>query len=250
MMNEVVPKYRIVTLTIEGFTPHTLPMAKLAEYLSDFAKLLGHREVVHFLRVGKGSAALVSEIDERELPTIAARIHLVKTGDAPPEAQQAARDLNLKLCQDETTAVLRAGRIKLLKFPATIHEAQAQFGPVIQHGSIDGILIKIGGRDETVPVHIDDGTDIHICNATRKMAKKLAPCFDTPICVFGTGRWIRDNNGKWIAERLNIAGFEPLDDAALPMVIERLRAIPGNEWDGLDDPLAELRRIRKDGKVQ
>ena len=37
------------------------------------------------------------------------------------------------------------------------------------------MLIKIGGRDETVPVHIEDGTRSYRLNASREMARKLAP---------------------------------------------------------------------------
>jgi hypothetical protein len=36
---------------IDAFTPDTLPMARLAEYLSALAKLLGHQEHTHFVRV-------------------------------------------------------------------------------------------------------------------------------------------------------------------------------------------------------
>ena len=56
----VSKKYAEFKLSITGkingqdITPLTLPMARLAEYLTDFATLLGNKEYVHFTNVRRG----------------------------------------------------------------------------------------------------------------------------------------------------------------------------------------------------
>ena len=72
---------------IEGFTPETLPMSRLALYLSDLADLLGHEDKVHFVRVAKGSADLVHAVDEELQVEVIERVRLVKQGLGPDDAE-------------------------------------------------------------------------------------------------------------------------------------------------------------------
>ena len=48
--------YKKLTLRIDGFTPYTLPMGRLAEYLKDLAAIFGTQTDAHFIEVGDGSA--------------------------------------------------------------------------------------------------------------------------------------------------------------------------------------------------
>jgi hypothetical protein len=63
--------------------------------------------------------------------------------------------------------------------------------------------------------------------------------------VHGTGRWERDAEGAWNLKRFNIADFEVLEDAPLSAVVERLRQVPGSGWKEIEDPYAELQRLRQ-----
>ena len=111
----------------------------------------------------------------------------------------------------------------------------------------DGILIRIGGRDETVPAHLRDGDTIHLCNATREMARRLARhLYGPPLRVHGNGRWERDADGCWVMKRFNITSFDILDDAPLAEVVRRLRDVEGSGWKEIEDPTAELRHLRAD----
>jgi hypothetical protein len=52
-------------------------------------------------------------------------------------------------------------------------------------------------------------------------------------------------NGEWVMKRFHIQSYEPMPPAEpFSETIEKLRAIPGNEWNELDDPLEELRKLR------
>jgi len=244
-------KYKKIKLKIEGFTPHTLSMARLAEYIKALAALLGTENDVHFERVAKGSAALVSLVNEPEYPTVRDRIAAAEAGTAPVEAIRAYRDLRALLRQDRVPAkFLDDSGKKIITFAKPDVE-EPLFGPVTQEGTLEGVLIKIGGRDETVPVHLQDEKRFYKCNTTRQIARQLAPyLFAGPIRVFGKGRWIRDECSEWHLEFFQIATFEPLDDKPLPNLIENLRDVPDSGWDKMHDPLGELSRIRKGNKIQ
>jgi len=53
-----------------------------------------------------------------------------------------------------------------------------------------------------------------------------------------------DGDGSWNLKRFNIAEFEVLDNAPLREVVAHLRQVPGNGWQEIEDPYAEVRRLR------
>ena len=133
----------------------------------------------------------------------------------------------------------------MIRFPGCEAPAPSTFGAFNQSGVLDGVLIRIGGRDDTVPAHLRDGDTIHLCNATREMARRLAVhLYGPPLRVNGNGRWERDAYGRWVMKRFNITSFEELDDAPLGEVAQRLRAVEGSGWKEIEDPTAELRHLR------
>jgi hypothetical protein len=228
---------------IEGFTPETLPMSRLAVYLTDLAALIGHETKVHFLKVAKGSADLVHVVEEEQQAEVIYRLHMVKQGLGPVDAQVAFRNLNNKLSEDGKTAKMTRGRGKLLAFPG-VQALPPTYGPVYMQGHLDGKLIRVGGKDGTKPIHIMNEDAYYICNANAEIARRLAPAYERFIRVYGNGRWFRQSDGKWILDHFTIKDFEFLDSDPLLAVVEQLRAIPDNEWRTVKDPLRELASIR------
>lgn len=231
---------------IHEYTPHTLPMERLAEYLKNLAVLLGSTEEVHFVRLEAGSVSCALETEATEQPKIVSRVQNVKKGEGTEEAIKAYAKLRELLESDETSAELEveSGDV-ILDFPLVKSGEREIFGPFWQDGSVDGILVKIGGIDATVPVHLVDEGAYHICNASRELAKDLAPhLFSTPIRVHGRGRWIRNTDGKWEMQWFDIHRFEKLETLGLNESVSRLRAIPDNELMSLEDPLGEMRKVR------
>ncbi len=247
--------YKKLTLRIDGFTPYTLPMGRLAEYLKDLAAIFGTQTDAHFIEVGDGSAELRHAVPEREYPIVHGRIVGAQRGDGPEEAVRGYRDLRAKLGQDQAPdkkpAVFAdySGK-KIIVFPKQEAEPVG-FGTISQPGALDGTLIKLGGRDETVPVHLQEGERFYKCTATRQMARQLAPfLFAGSIRLHGVGKWYRTEDGDWNLENFRIQSFEALSDDELPVVLSRMR-VPESEWDKMEDPLGELKRIRKgSSKVQ
>jgi hypothetical protein len=136
------------------------------------------------------------------------------------------------------------GRGKLLAFPGAAAIPQT-VGPIYMQGQLDGQLIRVGGKDGTKPIHIMTPDAYYICNANADVARQLAPAYEKYIRVYGNGRWFRKADGEWILDHFTIKSFEFLDDAPLTEVIDRIRAIPDNDWHKVEDPLRELASIRE-----
>jgi hypothetical protein len=201
--------------SIEGTTPYTFPMARLADYLRELATLLGNEDNVHFLRVDDGSANCAMEIDAEIEPTISERVRQAQNGLGPKEAVKAFKTIRYYLDEDDTSAFMEwdKGEV-LIEFPRKSRGAEETFGPFWEDGSLDGMLIKIGGMDETVPVHLLYEGVHHACNTTREL------------------RWF------------DIRDFEELSDASLLDVVGRLRAIPHNDLMNSKDPLGDIIKLR------
>ncbi len=228
---------------IDGFTPESLPMARLAVYMSDLATLLGHEERVHFVRVAKGSADLVHVIENEQIHEVKNRLHLVKKGVGPRQAQHAFLKLNEILAQDKKTATIFYGRGKLLSFPGA-DAVPASYGPIAMRGQLDGMLIRVGGKDDTKPVHLLTKDNYYTCNADTETARKLAPYYEKQVRVYGNGRWFRESDGGWHLEKFDIDGFDILDEASLQDMVVSLQSIPGNGWKSVASPLEELAQLR------
>ena len=234
---------------IDALTPDSLPMVRLAEYLVDLARLFGHKEHVHFDRVAQGSAVLAQRVEGDYAGQVRERLDAIGGGGTvPDDAADAVESLNTRLAKDNATGRLRDhSNAEVIFFPGRDRPRPRTFGPFKQLCSFDGMLIRVGGKDDTVPVHLQAGDKIHICNADRDMARRLAPhLYDGTLRVWGDGRWEREPSGKWKLLRFNITELQLLDDAPISEVVERLRQVEGSGWKQFDDPLAELMRLRQD----
>ena len=235
-------EYRFV---IDAYSPETLPMSRLAEYMADLARLFGTAQRVHFVRLEPGSTVLVQTVEPEAAADVRDRIDAVAQGRGPEDATRAFKALNRYLAADGATASLRDGGGEVIPFPGRDHPPPLTFGAFNEPGVLDGVLIRVGGKDDTVPVHLLDGEIVHHCNANRDMARRLAPhLYGAPLRVHGDGRWERDADGGWEMKRFNVSDFEELDDAPLGEVVGRLRDVEGSGWKDIDDPSSELERLR------
>ena len=236
-------EYRFV---IDAYSPDTLPMARLAEYMAELARLLGRADQVHFVRLEGGSAVLVQSVEPEAAPDVRERLRSLQQDNPPEDAAKAFANLNRYLADDNATGILQEGEsAEVIRFPGREEPAPVTFGAFNQPGVLDGILIRIGGRDDTVPAHLHDGETIHVCNTARDVARRLAVhLYGPPLRVHGNGRWERDADGCWVMKRFNITSFDVLDDAPLGEVAQRLRDVEGSGWKEIEDPTAELRHLR------
>lgn len=230
---------------IDVFTPETLPMERLAEYMLQFAKLLGEPDRVHFVDVESGSAVLRACVEDVALPKVERRIADASRGHGDVIALKALRSLDDMLAEDNAVGqLLDDGGAEIIAFPGRNRPKPLEYGPFREDGVLEGVIIKVGGKGVSVPIWLQDGETVYKnCTARRPLARKLAKHYDGGLLrVSGSGSWIRLANGDWVLRAFEIKDFELLDDAPLAEVIRRLHGIEGADWG--DDPLTDLARLR------
>jgi hypothetical protein len=228
---------------IDAFSPETIPMKRLAQYMAELADLLGERTAVHFQKLTKGSTILNARIDREAAPKVRDRVFLVRSGDAPAEPMRAYNALNKLLRDDNAVGVLRdaAPRGIIIRFPGR-EVAEEKFASIRQHGSIDGIVTGIRGKDDTIHITINsEGQQVSGCETTRAIAKQLGAKLFEPVRLFGRGRWSRDADGVWTLIMFKIESFDALQDIPLTNALAQLRDIP-TDWS--DSALSELDEMR------
>jgi hypothetical protein len=112
---------------------------------------------------------------------------------------------------------------------------------------LDGMLIRIGGRDDTIPVWLKDGEVVYNCQVREEVARRLGPYYLTgTLRVHGSGKWMREENGAWILQQFDIEDFEVLDDSPLADVVGKLRAVEGSKWHESEDAVRDAMSLRND----
>lgn len=239
---------QIYRFKIDAYTPETMPMSRLAEYMADLAIILGERAAVHFVGLDGGSTVLIHKVDAEAVPKVRERVALVRRGDGAPDAMVGLRNLNRRLREDAGKASLMEETAEVLIFPGLGAVVPDVFSPFNQNGALDGTVIRVGGRGLVVPVHIDAGPVVYTqCQATRELAKRLAiHLFTGELRVTGQGRWHIDRQGTWILDSFTIRDFEQLDSTPLTTVVAALREAPGSDWGSSKDPWAVLNDMRRE----
>lgn len=227
---------------IKAYSPETMPLNLLSEYLKDIAILLGEANSVHLIRIDDGSTAPVFLIENEAVPKVERNLQLVRNNEAPEEQQKAQERINNRLRNDNGFGyIVSPDNSKVIEFPGVKKKLPIDYGRFTQYGTIDGVPINIGGKNDSVPIHLEGKQgEISICYTNREIAKTIARyLFTTIIRVEGNGRWQRHSNGEWELVHFAIKDFQELRQKTLSEDLTDLRAI-GAKWKELDDPLGEL----------
>jgi len=251
-----------LTFYIDAYSPETIPMAKLAEYLTDFAALLGRENAVHFLGLETGSTRLAARVEFEDVPKVRARLQEIlrehprripRRMTAPRDAARVFAQIDDRLANDNATGRIfvqdseGAAEAELLSFPGRDRPRAQSYGPFTQDGSLDGVLISVGGKDETVPLRLQNGDVVHAnCETTRAIARELGRHLFEPIRVHGSGRWMREGDGTWTLRGCRVHRFDVLGKESLRESVSALRAVRGSGWKDVDSPLSELDDLRRD----
>jgi hypothetical protein len=227
-------------------------MARLAEYMAELAALLGSQKSVHFVRLDPGSVQLVHSIDFEDQPKVSARLDALRQDDAPADVLKAYRRLDTLLAEDNAVGRLteekhRGAVAELLIFPGRDRPKPQIYGPFTQEGNLDGVLISVGGKDDTISLRLQDGDMIYSnCETNRAIARELGRYLFEPIRVYGNGRWVREADGTWCLVKFKVHRFEALDPTGLRDSVTALRAVRGSGWKDIANPLEELGDLRHD----
>jgi hypothetical protein len=243
---------KVFFLKIEGITPARMKLDVLGEYMVEFARMLGADQCPRFYRIKKSSTSIGARVlPEREVDA-RNRIFLVRNGEGPQEARTAHETMSTNLARDHAkgASVIDPQGSEIIVIPvATVQAPLSSIPALTKAGSIQGQVIRIGGKQEIVPVQIEDVDGfVYACFAHREIAKKLGRhIFGKTVRVHGVGKWRRDERGTWQIDDFQISTVDDeLDDSPLSTAIESLRTID-SAWKELEDPHANLDIIRNGG---
>jgi hypothetical protein len=231
-----------VTLVIDVFKSSTLPMARLADYLKPFSVMLGSEAHVHFDRVADGSAECRASVEPHAAPKVRERVNSVVAGSAPKMAMKAHGDIDDLLLEDNAVGHIAINGRNVIEFPGRMRAAKETIGPVRRRTSIEGQIFSIGGKDETINVHLNDGQQEIKCVVSVELARRLGPHLRGPrIRCFGHGFWYRID-GVWQMKGFTAEDFTPLSDTPLDGTLKSIQStlsgISANEFLAT---MAELR---------
>jgi len=239
----------IYTFKIDAFTPETIPMARLAEYMVCLATLLGEKERVHFRDVKKGCVQLCSVVEREAAPKVAENIGKAVSGEAT-ENTDANKRINEMLRMDNASAQLMRGETNILLFPGIKAPRPQRLGPFTQSIERDGVLLRIGGVDKSAHAIIADGDgNTWSFETSRELARRLAPhLFGNPIRLFGKCRCYRDEEGQWQYDAFKANDFDTLNDVSLAETVTTIRAMTVGTWE--ENAHETLLAMRSDEKSE
>lgn len=229
---------------IDAYTPATIPMERLAEYLTALAKMLGHSGSVHFNRLEKGSTKSVMHVQREDAPKVYERVENLARGQAANDAKVAYDQLNNLLYDDG--AIGRLSRklpdvessVIVLNFLGRELLKPPTFGPFYEEATIEGELVRIGGKDKSAHAQIvDPEGNSWSGEMDRDMASEMAQYLykGTVLRVTGDARWERLEDASWRLDKFKIKSFTVLADDTLDEVTERLRNLKKTNWDSVGD---------------
>lgn len=239
------------TFRIDAFTPETIPMARLAEYLAELSKLVGHNQSTHFDRLQTGSAEVVYKVDAVDALKVEQRLARTGEAGAPKDLKKAFDALDNMLANDNAVGELRnPNGALIIPFPGRDRPKSLSFPAFRQDGSIDGQIVSIGGKDTTAHVILQDGAITYSnIKLTREMARQLRSyLYEQKVRLIGSGRWERSPDGGWKLLDFTVGSFHVLNDASLTEVLESLREIPDNGLINNANAYDDLMSLRLDGE--
>ena len=231
---------------IDGWTLGEMPMERLVEYMGDLSKLFDSKRHVRVVGIKGGSVEVAMNVDESHKEAVKQRVCDAAQGKGRQRSIAAFRRISERLREDGKEGRFSCDGATILHFPSRQLPSKVEIGPFQKKGSLDGTVIRVGGQENLVPVWLQSGDDRINCLADHDIAKKLAEhLFGEELRVSGTGKRFRNAEGKWRFKQFVITSFEVLDATPLTVLVERLRSLPGNGWEKLEDPWEELRRERE-----
>ena len=109
--------------------------------------------------------------------------------------------------------------------PGRRRASKERVGPVRRTTSIEGQIFQIGGKDDTINVHLRDKQTIYRCEVSVDLAKRLAPLFLTgKVRLFGYGDWYRVDS-QWEMGSFTAVDFVELDRTTIHETLAGLRKV-------------------------
>lgn len=233
-------------LHVLGTSKKTLSLDDFADLAKRLADLLGEQERVHFGALKDGSARILAKVEQSARQDVVVQLAKIRLGASPAKITKLNDYLGSKGWRGE---LKNAEGSVIIAFPGASKKKPEQIQTVHQPDSLIGQVIKIGGRDDTVPMTLKtpDGAFVDVNVRGRDEAKKLAlHLFGADIKVNGNATWTRDEDGHWACSAMEVLSFEETDSTPLLDLFEALSRVPHNHWHQLEDPIAEWKNKHRE----
>lgn len=235
-----------LSFVIPGYTPDTMPLDVLIEYLKEVSIVVGNPEDLHLVGIQKSSTAPVFHVAKPAAERAREQAARVGRGEGTKAQTAAFNRLRRFVRRDSRDAARRPALLRsadriLLEIPAAPEDSGILIG-IRQASQVDGKLIRIGGDGENASLQMTDLQDRLLTGFTVKhhMVKEMAKLIYEPIRVTGIGIWGRDEEGVWNLSKMEVQSYEALDDETLETMLDRLRQLKV-DWprDALNMMLAD-----------
>ncbi len=234
-----------LSFVIPGYTPETMPLNRLIEYLQQMAVVLGDPENLHLVEIRTSSVAPVLHAPRSTALQARERAQQVQRGDGTKRQLDAFNRIRRMVRRDAVgtkyagrPALLRTTDRVLLEIPAAPDDSGIIEG-LRQFTTIDGRLIRVGGAGENAALQVQelDGRVLSGFIVRRELAKELASLLYEPVRLMGVGQWGRNEDGAWSLERMLVQSYERLEDEDATATLARLQDLnvtwPEDAWDRL-----------------
>jgi hypothetical protein len=193
-------------------------------------------------------------VDSHDSPKVLQRLKSVPTGDAPKEATEAFKVIDLLLRKDNTSGELsrrdpeNLTSAVILNFPGYAEPPEERFGPLTEPFVVDGQLTRLGGgKDSTAHAQItySNGKTL-TAELSLELGKKLKNhLWGATLRFSGFGRWERTEEGVWELLSFKLADFLPLEEETLIEVTKKLRALEPTDWAQLPEIDQYIKNMRE-----
>jgi hypothetical protein len=241
--------FKVFTLHIEGVNIDNVTLEDIGQYLSDFAELLGRDASPRYHSIKRGSLTIAAKVPSANEIDVKTRGFLLRTGDAPEDAIRARQRISKRLGvhRARKATLLDPSKTKVIEIPIDKVVSQVEVPALARSGSLQGKVIRLGGKHDIVSVEIQDvDGHVYMCRASRDLVKRLVResiLFESTIRVHGAGKWRRGDDGVWYVEDFQIANFETLDGDDLREVVAEIQRIP-SAWLDQEDSFDKLDKLR------
>lgn len=218
-------------LRIGAYSPTTIPMARLAEYMKQVAELLGEESSVHFAKLIKGSTNLVARVESPAQPRVADNVQRAYERNGNAAGSKAIDQIDQLLREDRTTGKLERDGANIIQFPGIKRVRLPRLGPFTQQFERTGVLVRIGGKDDSAHATLEDGSGkTWSFKLNKTLARQIAShLYGDPIVLHGEGRFVRNEEGEWETRELRAVTYSAAGTTSLREAVDRIRSI-GVSW--------------------
>jgi len=218
-----------LTLKLHGTDPDTLPLASLSKYLSCLDKLYGGKEIKSLADVEQGCACLKIAVDDADYDEALQHIRQASEGKAAKRYMDPYNQLLGQIEKDGYEGEFYAGKVRIVRLPTKKRSPRSEALTQKMACSVKGRLYSVGGKDDTIPIRIEDLEGKVVMGETNQtLATALGKDLFKHIHAHGEGEWEQSEvGGSWQLRRIVISSYEVIENLDPKSAFNKLRALGG-----------------------